>query len=180
MSAARTPTPDAALHHHNTASQHIHAALHIALLGSLIGCAPLPDPEPMPVGDAATFAATVQPVVDERCATPSCHGRPERPLSLFSPLHYRRDPARTFLDEPLDADELDANVRRTCAFTLDLLREHEAVDACLVLRKPLAVAAGGARHEGGEIFRAVDDRDYRTLRAWLATVQLPASPRGTP
>jgi hypothetical protein len=123
-----------------------------------------PAPEPIPEGDLARFAADVQPILDHRCATPSCHGRPDRALSIYSSGRYRSDPARTFLSEPLTADELAANVRGVAAFTLDVDR----LDDVLVVRKPLAIEQGGCWHAGGEIFGSVEDRDLRALRAWLA------------
>jgi hypothetical protein len=129
-------------------------------------CVEPPPPDAIPEGDLESFAATVQPVLDARCADPTCHGRPERPLRTYSPGRFRADPARTFLDEPLDDAELAANARMVAAFAVD----SADVDDCLVLRKPLALAAGGCGHGGGEIFASRDDRELRALRAWLLGV----------
>lgn len=130
------------------------------------GCAEEPDPIQIPRGDVDVFAADVQPIVDAQCANPSCHGRVERPLSLFSPGRYRMDPERTFLDEPLSRDELEMNARAVAAFATEVA--PEGVDGCLVLRKPLALAAGGCGHEGGVIWSSRDDREHRLVRGWLA------------
>ena len=153
------------------------ARARLALSLCLAACAPAPPgPQPLPRGDLDTFRASVQPVLDARCADPSCHGRAERPLSLFSPGRRRRDPDVTFTRTPLDDDELAANARVLAAFALEPLLSGEPVDACLVLRKPLAVSRGGASHEGGELFGGTDDRDYQTLRDWLAALDLPEVP----
>jgi hypothetical protein len=132
------------------------------------GCLTEPAGTPVPRGDRATFEANVQPVVDASCADPSCHGRPDRPLSLFSPRQYRADPSRTYLDEPLTDAELDANAREVAAFLVGV-----AVDDSLVLRKPLALAQGGCRHVGGEVFPATSDRRYRAIRSWLSATEAP-------
>jgi hypothetical protein len=149
----------------------VRAVVVAALLAG--ACVELPPGEPLAELDVATFAAEVQPVLDERCAAPSCHGRPERPLAIYSPRRYRREPARRFLDEPLDADELAANARGVASFGFAI---DDGLEDSLVLRKPLALAAGGARHEGGEIFVARDERDYRTLYRGLAAGAAPPPP----
>lgn len=132
-----------------------------------------PPPEALPDGDVAAFAEDVQPVVDRHCADPTCHGRPDRPLALYSPGRFRRDAARTYLIEPLSDEELAVNARSVAVFALDPEALADGLDGCLVLRKPLALAAGGCGHEGGEIFLTRDDRGYRALRGWLATVRIP-------
>jgi hypothetical protein len=44
-----------------------------------------------------------------------------------------------------------------------------------LLLKPLAPAAGGVVHGGGDIFADSLDADYRTLRAWIAGAKEPAA-----
>ncbi len=146
----------------------------LVLGGSACVVEPPPD-EPVPAGDLEAFALTVQPVLDARCADPTCHGRSDRPLTLFSPGRYRLDPARTFLVEALAPAELEANARVLAAFALDPPLADD-VDACLVLRKPLALTAGGCEHGGGEIFPGRDDREYRALRAWLSELDRGGAP----
>lgn len=150
-------------------------ALAALLLASCI--VDVPSPQPIPAGDFEAFAGTVQPVLDARCASPTCHGQPDRPLAIFSAGQYRRDPARTFLEESLDPGEQAANARQVAAFVLDVLAGGWSVDDCLMLRKPLALAQGGCSHKGGEIFRSRDDREYRALRTWLTGLVDPAVAR---
>jgi hypothetical protein len=152
------------------------SAIAALVVASCAGVAPLvascalepPPDEAVPVGDPDAFAREVQPVLDARCADPTCHGRPERPLAIYSPGRHRQDPARTFLVEPLTPEELEVNARVLAAFALEV---EDGVDSCLVLRKPLARAAGGCEHAGGEVFPGRDDREYRALRAWLAALR---------
>jgi len=108
--------------------------------------------------DRAEFAARVLPILTESCANPSCHGRPERALSLYAPRRFREDPTRTFLDEPLTAEELEHNFRASSA----LVDPHD-VDASLLLRKAI-----GRAHGGGVLLDGPNDDRYRTLRAWAA------------
>jgi hypothetical protein len=137
-------------------------------------CVEEPAPLPLPEGDPALFAARAEPVLEARCADPGCHARRERPFALYAPGRHRADPARLYLDEPLTAEELAANRRAVDAFALAPLAAGEPLAACLVVRKPLAVAAGGAGHEGGEIFMSTDDPGYLALAAYLATVRMGA------
>jgi len=126
-------------------------------------------PTPLPAGDLDVFAASVQPVLAVRCGDPTCHGRVDRPLEIYSAGRHRSDPTRVFLEEALTADELADNARNVAAFTLDVASAEE----CAVLRKPLALAAGGMWHGGGEIFPSRDDREYRAVLAWLTALQVP-------
>lgn len=134
--------------------------LAIALLTS--SCGPAVGSEPLPMGDLASFEREVEPHLVERCASGGCHGRAERPLSLYAPGAYRDDPSRLFLDEPLTRAELEENARRVSAFALT---EH-ARDS-LVVRKPLALAAGGVWHGGGDVFLDDTDPACGALVRWL-------------
>lgn len=116
----------------------------------------------LPERDVERFEALAQPVLAEACATPSCHGRAERPLRIFAPLRYRADPARLLLDEPLDPSEIDLNYGRTRAFLDDADPERS-----LLLCKPLGESAGGCDHAGGEIFADETDRGFAALEAWV-------------
>ena len=145
-------------------------AFSIIVAVALAACAvEEPPPEPLASGDLAVFASESQPVLDRRCADPSCHARDDRPFAIYSPGRRRADPSRLFMQEPLTADELAANARVFAAFAPG----EPTVDDCLILRKPLAIAAGGAGHLGGELFAGRDDADYQGLRAFLATLEAP-------
>jgi hypothetical protein len=146
------------------------------LLGLAACAVDPPDALPLPAGDLAVFATEAQPVLDRSCADGTCHGRADRPFAIYSPGRRRADPARTFLDEPLTDEELAANARSVDALALDPLLDGEPIDACRVLCKPLAVAAGGCGHVGGAIFDGRDDRGYRGVRAYLETLVMREAP----
>ncbi len=130
------------------------------LTGCVVDVGP---PVPLPQGDVDAFRATVQPILALRCGDPTCHGRTDRPLEIYSAGRHRSDPSRVFLEEEVSAEEVAANARNVAAFALDAA----SPDQCAVLTKPLARAAGGQWHGGGEIFPSRDDREYRAVLAWL-------------
>jgi len=131
------------------------------LVIALAGCANV-EPGATEVArlDRVQFAATVQPILAESCANPSCHGRPERALSLYAPRRFREDPSRTYLDEPLTAEELEHNF---CASSA--LVDPSAIDQSPLLRKSLGEKSG-SHHGGGVVFDGPNDDRYRTLRVW--------------
>jgi hypothetical protein len=112
--------------------------------------------------DYDLFVADVQPILAEKCGNPSCHGRADRPYSVFSPRAWRLDPERTHLSEPLSSEELVHNYTMSCVF----VSEAEAPDASLLLLKPLG-SSGDVFHGGGVIFEGESDRDYRIVLEWI-------------
>lgn len=126
------------------------------------GCGPARATVPLEVGDLAFFAARVEPHLEERCGSAGCHGRDDRPFSMFAPGQHRADPARRWLDEPLTPGELEENARRVAAFAL----EDDPFET-LIVQKPLSVVDGGRWHGGGDVFVARNDEGCRALVAWL-------------
>lgn len=102
--------------------------------------------EPVRWLDRAAFDARVEPVLDLRCASVACHGKPERELSLYAPLRWRENPSR---DEPLDASE----------------HQHNYVASCLAQGALARKALGGDGHPVVFVDRA--DPDYAVLEAWV-------------
>jgi hypothetical protein len=141
------------------------AVIAVLLAGALqgSGCA-LPEADDQHVVwlDFPRYVAEVQPVLAARCGNPSCHGRPDRPFSIYSPLQWRADPARTYLREPLSEAELVANHAVACVLVTGAAAPEEA----LLLRKALGDAAG-TYHGGGAAFDGPTDRDYRTVLGWI-------------
>ncbi len=105
-----------------------------------------------PLQDARSFehfVEDVQPILKERCAGSSCHGTPLADLYLTCgsdarPLRWKYEVAVRHLDPVATSSEL--------------------------LRRPLAVRAGGAFHEGGDVIRDVEDKDYKTIQAWAQDI----------
>lgn len=111
--------------------------------------------------DRTRFELSVQPILAESCANPSCHGRPERALSLYAPRRFREDSSRTHLDEPLTSEELAHNFRAASA-----LVDPHALEQSPLLRKSLGERSG-SYHGGGVVFDGENDDRYRTLLAWV-------------
>ena len=128
----------------------------------LLGCGPDLATVPLEVGDVGFFAARVEPHLEARCGSAGCHGRPDRPFSMYAPGQHRRDPGRTWLDEPLELDEVEENARRTAAFGTG-----DDPNETLIVRKPLSLEEGGLWHGGGDVFGARNDEGCRALTAWL-------------
>lgn len=128
----------------------------------------------MTVGPRDEFALRVEPLLEERCAQGGCHGRPDRPFALFRPGVYRADEARTHLAERLTEAEVEMNALRLAA-----LAQEAPAERSLALTKPLAVAAGGVHHGGGDVFLSTDDPGYRVMLRWLRACAAPA-PDGGP
>lgn len=93
----------------------------------------------------ATFVASVNPVLGQRCAAGNCHGSPGNSLYL------------------------------TCGDTPEQARwNHFAVGDYVsqsprtseILRRALDPAEGGTFHEGGTVFASAQDPDYEALLAW--------------
>ncbi|MBI2895090.1 MAG: hypothetical protein HYY06_16155 [Deltaproteobacteria bacterium] len=138
----------------------------LAVVAALVGCIGTDDGTvAIPVLDPLVFREDVQPILATRCGNPTCHGRADRPFSIYSAGAYRADPARTFLDEPLTPEELAQNYIGACGFALEL--ESTSPSSCELLQKPLAIDAGGMGHLGGDVWIDERDREYRTVEAWV-------------
>lgn len=128
---------------------------------------------PLAVGPLDVFAREVEPVLETRCAQGGCHGRADRPFSLYAPGQLRADARRLHLAEPLSVGEVATNARRVAALAVP-----GAPDDSPALRKPLALAAGGAYHGGGDVFVDRTDPGYRALRSWLLSCEEAEAQRG--
>lgn len=136
----------------------------LACVAVLAGCAgpSATETDPLPMADAAYYEAHVQVVVGYGCGSLDCHGDPGRPLRL-----YARDGLRLRAElrgEELTAEEAALNAQ---AF-LGIDPAPSAIDAHVALLKPLAEAAGGLPHVGGDVWESRDDDAYRCVYGWLA------------
>jgi hypothetical protein len=94
------------------------------------------------------FRAQVMPVLAS-CNSGSCHGAPQSDLYLAcgaddAQLAFNFSQAWAFVDDPVDQSQL--------------------------LEVPLAVAAGGLPHTGGDQFTSAEDPRYQALKAWASEV----------
>jgi hypothetical protein len=101
-------------------------------------------------GSFASFKSTVQPILEAKgCGSTNCHGAPQSDFYITcgsgdDQIAFNFSQAWSFVNEPVDDSQL--------------------------LRVPIAVAAGGRGHAGGDQFASADDADYRTLREWAMAV----------
>ncbi len=132
------------------------------LLGACLG-GPEPGLEPLHSADLDYFGARVQPILDERCANPSCHGSSARPLEIFSIHQHRLDLSEVFMDGQLSAQEQWLNFQSARAF----IQSSVATEDCALIKKPLAPNAGGAIHGGGTQYTSPTDPEILTLMQWV-------------
>ena len=122
----------------------------LALLAALVGChGDRGWSGDVPSADAASFQATAYPVLMRDCAFTECHGAPQRFLQVFGPGRTRLDP-QTKTDEPPTLDELQVSYERTLSVLA--LEGAFGIEDSRLLRKPLAISAGGVGHEGVDVY----------------------------
>jgi hypothetical protein len=130
----------------------------VLLCWALVACGPDVGVVPPSAPDVVGFGE-LQPWLEARCATLDCHGDPGRPLRLFSETGLRAPGVSR--DATLTAEELEDN-----AWSLFGVDDASA-DRHLAVTKPLARAAGGVHHVGGDVWTSRDDPAYRCLVGWL-------------
>jgi hypothetical protein len=91
------------------------------------------------------FIASVQPVLLENCAGSSCHGNRNADL---------------FLSCGQSAEEQRWN------YAVALRYVNEQAITSELLRRPLALHAGGVFHEGGDVFLDTEDPGYKRILDW--------------
>lgn len=118
---------------------------------------------PEPDGDA--FARDVYPLLLRDCGTSTCHGARERFFRVVGPGRMRLSAQQAPLD-PATAQEVLESYRRARA-----MLQPDGADRPLLLRKPLALAAGGATHGGRDaygrnVYASRSDPSYRAIERW--------------
>jgi len=123
------------------------------------------------------FQREVYPVLLRDCGFPACHGASERFLRIWGPGRVRL-PRAMGVPEAFDlptGDELSA----TYSLALSMIDNARPAHSAL-LRKPLAVEAGGAGHfgvdkYGRDIYRTAQDNGYLAIARWVFTLPAPAA-----
>lgn len=118
---------------------------------------------PEPSGDE--FAEMVYPVLLRDCGTTTCHGSSSRFFRVVGPGRTRLSRATKPLDSATAQEVLESYKSARA------MLEPDADGRPLLLRKPLALDAGGATHGGRDaygrnLYRSPSDANYRVLERW--------------
>ena len=136
-----------------------------AVLGTLGACA---DPgEGVHVADREfPEFQRIYPILLRDCGFSTCHGSEDRFFKVWGPGRARLD-SETAAFDPTTGNEASAS------FTIALsMLDDEHPERSLLLRKPLAVEAGGAPHGGvdrfgRDIYRTANDAGYLAIARWV-------------
>ena len=111
------------------------------------------------------------------CGFHDCHGADERAFRVYGPGRVRLDP---------DTDAYDMLTGLEASDSWEIAKafiDARHPEQSLLLRKPLAVGAGGAPHGGvdafgRDVYRTVNDEGYLALRRFV--LSLPPSEEAQP
>jgi len=151
-------------------------ALSCLLVCALAACGAEPPALAISTPDRARFDQEVYPVLLRDCGFNDCHGSSERFFQVFGPGRARLP---TVMDDPLapaGADEIAYSYERARSMI-----DAHAPERSLLLRKPLATAAGGSGHEGSDrlgrnVYQTKLDPGYVTLASWVLSQPAPTVP----
>jgi hypothetical protein len=123
------------------------------------------------------FQREVYPVLLRDCAFPTCHGGPQRFFHVWGPGRVRL-PGPKGTPGAVDLPTVD-EISASYSLALSMI-DNEDPSRSPLLRKPLAVAAGGAGHRGvdkhgRDVYRTMQDSGYVTLARWVLSPP-PATP----
>ena len=104
--------------------------------------------------DFATFKDRVNPVLGENCAASNCHG------SASNSLH-------------LTCGTTAQQVRWNYFAAQDYVSTEPPLSE--IVRRPLAVSAGGTYHEGGTVFSGTSDVNYKAMLDWATEKKGPTN-----
>ena len=116
------------------------------------------------------------PVLLRDCGFPTCHGSHDRFFQVWGPGRARLNPMTTVFDQ-LTGDEASLSYSLALAMI-----DGQHPGRSLLLRKPLAVEAGGSGHRGTDrygrdVYRTINDSGYLTLARWVfSPPPAPAAP----
>ena len=132
----------------------------------MTGCEAPTDPLVVPEPSPETFETNVYPVLLADCAFHGCHGTHDRFFAVFGPGRARLDPLRLAFD-PATPEELALSYTRARS----MLIASDGPARAPLLRKPLAVDAGGAEHGGDDtwgnaVYATKRDPRYEALFFW--------------
>jgi len=133
--------------------------------------------EPLPEPSFEYFACAVQPVLDQGCSFPACHGDVNRGLQVLSPSRMRIASEYALARMGISDEQVEEGVHPPLtgvelSFNYEQCRGWAKATSTgrppALLDKPLAVRAGGIYHTAaGDVFASEDDPGYRAIEAWL-------------
>ena len=138
------------------------------------GCADSSGEFAITTPDYSTFETQVMPVLARDCSFHTCHGARQRFFQVLGPGRPRLSP-ETLDSDPLTPDELRFNYERARS----MIDRDDPARSPLFL-KPLEPVAGGAGHEGTDLFgRNVYpnklDPSFLVLQNWVMSAPPPAA-----
>jgi hypothetical protein len=121
--------------------------------------------------DFARFESDVYPVLLRDCAFHACHGSSERFFQVYGPGRARLDAMARPID-PAAASEVMYTYNRA----LSMIDVNDP-SGSLLLRKPLALAEGGAGHQGvdawqRDVYVSRLEPGFVALQAWVLGADL--------
>jgi hypothetical protein len=154
-------------------------ALAALLIASVASCAdPASGRADVPLRNTSDFENQVWPVLRRDCGFHACHGSPDRFFRVYGIGRARLFPE----DDPFDVMNSHIALERdyTLQFALSMI-DHDDPSRSLLLRKPLAVAAGGSGHLGVDkfgrnVYRTTESEGYTVLARWVLDVVDQAPP----
>lgn len=154
-------------------SSHALAGVLAMSFASAWGCSDSSGEFAITTPDYATFQREVMPVLARDCSFHACHGARQRFFQVLGPGRPRLS-ALTLDSDPLTPDELRFNYERARS----MIDRDDPARSPLFL-KPLEPVAGGAGHEGVDLFgRNVYpnklDPSYLVLQNWVMSAPPPA------
>jgi hypothetical protein len=147
------------------------AALGIA---GVAGCADPSGQFAITQPDVAIFEAQVMPILARDCSFHACHGARQRFFQVLGPGRPRLSPLTPDAD-PLTPEELRFNYERARS----MIDRDDPARSPLFL-KPLETVAGGAGHEGTDLFGRNVYQDkldpaYLVLQNWVMSAPPPTT-----
>jgi hypothetical protein len=133
--------------------------------------------------DISIFQREVYPVLLRDCGFPTCHGSAERQFRVWGPGRVRLDPNDPLFDSKMGSggDMQQAQEPSQGELNLTFASANGFVDArepqrSLILRKPLATAAGGSGHLGVDrfgrnVYSSMDSDGYLALSSWVFSLK---------
>jgi hypothetical protein len=145
----------------------------VVAFAALAACASTSGDLEIPDADPETFRTTVYPILLADCSFAACHGASERFFRIYGPGRTRLDP-ETDPYAPATPEELAESFTRTRS----MLLSPDGVRRSPLLRKPLAVEAGGASHGGDDawganIYAGKTDPRFQALFFWATAGAAP-------